>query len=213
MPVIFRDRSVLDGMTKRIDKDTYLTQYELAYATVGWLYNNTHYPYTYIQYVLDPGAGNGVWAKALRAHWRYSGEGLVITGVELRKKVQPDGYDFWHPRQDYLKWMPTMMAPDLVIGNPPFLEAEAFVEKSFSFLSPQGIICFLLPTDFTHTKGRSEGLFKQHPPRHIVSLAERPQFSDQMGRSLGKANTNNYVLGVWVNDSLDHTIWHSWSWK
>jgi len=214
MPVIFRDSSVIGKLRPRISHDTYLTPLSLAKATVNWLTTHTHFPHTYIQYVLDPGAGSGVWGGAVRDHFGPSfQQGLVLTGVELRKKVQPADYNFWHPRTDYLKWMPTMMAPDLVIGNPPFVWAEAFIRKSFSFLAPNGIICFLLPTDFAHTQGRSRGLFQEYPPRHIVTLAERPQFSGPKGESLGKANTDNYILGIWINDNQTHSYWHSWSWK
>lgn len=213
MPVVFRDKSVMDSLTPRISNDSYLTQYELAFATVGWLLKNVTLPKTPTLYTLDPGAGNGVWAKALLEN-SANLSNIVITGIEIRKKNNPGGYyDYWHARQNYLTWKLPTHTYDLVIGNPPFLRAEAFIRKSFELVSFDGVICFLLPTDFTHTKGRSEGLFREHPPRHVVSLAQRPQFTDQNGKSLGKANTNNYVLGIWVNDSLNNTMWHSWSWK
>lgn len=212
MPVVFRDKSVMDSLTPRISNDSYLTPYELAFETVGWLSRNVTLPNTPAIYALDPGAGNGVWGRALMENSESLSK-LVITGIEIRKKKNPGNYDYWYPRQDFLTWKPTAYTHDLVIGNPPFLKAEAFIRKSFEFLSFNGVICFLLPTDFTHTKGRSNGLFNEHPPRHIVSLAERPQFTGPNGKSLGKANTNNYVLGIWVNDSLSHTMWHSWSWK
>ncbi len=210
MPVVFRTKPVMDNLTPRIKNDSYLTQPELAMAAVGWLLENVKLPNVPRIYALDPGAGDGVWGRALLEHAK---DNFIITGIEIRKKKSPVYYDDWHARQNYLTWSPPAYTYDLIIGNPPFLEAEAFVRKSFSIVSFSGVICFLLPTDFTHTKGRSNGLFKEHPPRHIVALAERPQFTNAAGKSLGKANTNNYVLGVWVNDSLNHTMWHSWSWK
>ena len=209
MATIYVDKPDRDGLNPRQDKDSYLTQPELAHATISWMADNLSMGY--VKKILDPGAGTGVWGKAAR--WRYRNL-AEIDGVEIRRNKNPGYYNNWYPRTDYLKW-PISTLYDLIIGNPPFKLAEAFVRKSLSSLNHLGWLCFLLPSDFAHTQGRARGLFTEHPPEYLLSLAERPVFTGPSGQSLGNANPNNYSLFLWQNlfDKNVLTTWRPFLWK
>jgi len=199
MPVIFRDREVINKMRPRIDKDVYETPEKLALRCVAEFYN--------IESVLDPGAGSGVWGRAVRTLHHNA----VIYGLDVRDIPRPMEYFSWITN-DYLSWH-TNAKFDLIIGNPPFILAEEFIFHSRQFLNPYGHIAFLLPTQFQHTVGRGTGLFTVYKPQLIYSLMQRPNFTGPEGEPLGKANTDDYIFGVWGKETADFCK-HEWmKWK
>ena len=89
--------------------------------------------------ILDPGAGDGAWGQAARSLWPAA----RIAGVEVRDVRQPAAYDEWHTGP-FAQVAPSLPLVDLVMGNPPYREAEEFVRLSLSCLRFGGCALFLL---------------------------------------------------------------------
>lgn len=213
MPTVYVDRAAIDGLRPRIPKDTYLTPPELVEATVRLLIQLFPYQMGHVDRVLDPGAGRGAWGKGLRKVWPWTQP--HITGIELRQYKKPEDYSAWHNRTNFMDWgRPDGALFELVIGNPPFIHAEDFVWKSRLLLDERGLICFLLPSDFSHSKARVNGILRDshYRPAYEIALAERPMFRGPTGESLGNQNPNNYILMVWTYKSSPKTTkeWLSW---
>ena len=92
---------------------------QTALQRVGELFGIDDRPDT----ILDPGAGDGAWGKVARNVWPRA----HIQGVELRTVAAPDAYDGWRT-EDFRLFDPPREY-DLVMGNPPYKFAEAFVPK------------------------------------------------------------------------------------
>ena len=64
--------------------------------------------------------------------------------------------------------------PDLVVGNPPYRRAEAFVRRSIEI--SDGLVAMLLRVAFLETQERYP-FWCDHPPLALRVLVERPSFS------------------------------------
>lgn len=142
--------------------------------------------------ILDPGAGGGPWGSGARQRWPDA----RITGVEIDPRFLDTryhaGYNVWLSR-DYLTPEPEQWLPpcDLVMGNPPFAQAEAFVRQSLRVLSFGGVCVFLLRLAFLESKGRAGGLFTEHPPEVVSVCAGRPRFYDN------KTGADAFAVYLW----------------
>jgi hypothetical protein len=159
--------------------------------------------------ILDPGAGLGSWGKATRelinTDDRFANANLV--GVELDDTIYPDGeyYDEWFVH-DFLTWK-TKQKFDLIIGNPPYRQAEEFVRKSFELLKPGGTVLFLLRLAFLESQKRGEGLWKERVPKNVWVSSRRISFtgnrkSDETAYSLyhwEEQYKENYFTGRWLD--------------
>jgi hypothetical protein len=137
--------------------------------------------------ILDPGAGDGMWGMVARERWPDA----HILGYEIRDVPWPAAYASWTVGgADYLG----MVRPnaDLVIGNPPYSLAEAFVRAALHDLFPGGYLVFLLRLSFLETQGRHKGLWKQFPPQIVGVFADRPSFT-----SNGDTDNVGAVAVVW----------------
>jgi hypothetical protein len=129
--------------------------------------------------ILDPGAGSGPWGAVARQLWPDA----FIVGVELDKHHPP------HPA--YNEWY----VGDLIIGNPPFKPAEAFVRHAATRLHPTGYILFLLPLSFLGSSGRHRGLFNVLAPSKTFVCANRPSF---LGEGESATDANEYAVYRWT---------------
>ncbi len=190
----------------RPDRDVYLTPQPLADASVAYLVDHWLPDSTYRDPgdVLDTGAGSGVWGRA----WRNYTNAGYLTGVEVRNLAQPDGYNAW-VIVDYLDYLgDPSVRYDVILGNPPFNQAEFFIRRSLALLDPQGVLCYLLPSAFQHGQARGRGLFTKHPPADVVSLMQRPNFD-----GMGNRQVNDFVLMIW-SLAYHGPPCHSWlDWK
>jgi len=199
MPTIYTTKK----LPKRAKLDTYITPKELALAS---LKNLTQHPWP--PQVLDPGAGTGVWGWAVRQRYPKA----KITGVEIRKVKAPHPYNTW-VNQDFMTWYgksKTIPRFDLIVGNPPYKQAEDFIRHSFELLDSAGTILFLLPSHFLHSEKRGLNLFSDLTPYRIMTLMQRPNFEGQ-----GTANPNTYVLVEWKGKAnYEGITYHDWlNWK
>jgi hypothetical protein len=76
---------------------------------------------------------------------------------------------------DFLAADPLSLAADLVITNPPFSRAEAFVRHALAATAPGGTTALLLRLSFL-AGGKRAALFRASPP-DIYVLSTRPSFA------------------------------------
>lgn len=123
--------------------------------------------------ILDPGAGEGRWGEIARTRWPEA----HLTGVELRDVTPAPVYDQWHAGA-FQGALGALSGPyDLVMGNPPYREAEAFVRAGLDLLDDGGRLVFLLQLAFLGAEGRGRGLWRKHPPRWVGVCSRRPAFT------------------------------------
>lgn len=84
--------------------------------------------------------------------------------------------------------------PHLVISNPPFSKAEAFLDAAKAFLAPGGIIALYLRIDWMAGVGRFPRHMREHPDLHVLS--RRPSH-----RPDGKTDAQSYGLFVYHQDA------------
>lgn len=78
----------------------------------------------------------------------------------------------------------------LIITNPPYSKAHAFVTSCLDILSPNGCLCMLLPIHYVGSQRRAS--FFQERFTHMFILSERPSFTGD-----GKTDASNYVWFTW----------------
>lgn len=150
--------------------------------------------------ILDPGAGDGVWGNCCRQLW----PGSWIVGVELREVVPADGYDQWvigEFEADVVAQPFGLGEFDLVLGNPPYRDAEHFVRTSLAYLRPGGHLLFLLRLAFLESKGRGLGLFRELPPKRVEVCMSRPSFTGN-----GKTNATSFAFFLWEKGWQGETV-------
>lgn len=186
----------------------YPTPRLLAGRALQWL--RPHIPEP--RFICDPGAGSGAWGEAARMIWPYA----HITGIERRvPATKPVCYDSWLAA-DYVEspYLDGLAAPfDLIIGNPPFNQAEQFVRKSMELLTMSGRCFFLLRLGFLESAGRVS-FFKHYCPTHVITLVQRPSFKPS---ERGEKTTDYaaYALFLWHKAERYHGLYYGgWlDWK
>jgi len=138
--------------------------------------------------ILDLGAGSGRWGKVARRLWPSA----FIYGVEIRDVERPEKYDGWLTGDFPVCAHQIRLEYDLVIGNPPYACAEAFVRAGLLLLRDGGQLGFLLRLAFLEGQGRRDGLFKEFPPRAVEVCSKRPSFSED-----GKTNATAFAFFIW----------------
>jgi SAM-dependent methyltransferase len=202
----------------RSKADFYQTPFELAYATIGKLYDGNLLIPSNIDAVLDPGCGNGVWTDAYVEFISNKFPNLLtpsLHGIDINPP-NSDTYlycDF--VIGDYLdeKISPLpLIHADLIIGNPPFSLMEEFIRRSLDLLEKDGIIAFLGRLEFLGSQKRARGLFKDYPPYAVWVSSRRPSFFSVLE---GKHTTDmmEYAIFIWregfksVPPKLDWLLW------
>ena len=135
--------------------------------------------------IADPGAGTGVWGKEARRLWSDS----IIGGWETGVFSKPREYDSW--QRDWLN--SKRYGFHLVMGNPPYREAEAFVRHSLNATYGSGAVILLLRLAFLEGQARMAGLWREWPPTSVRVLGKRPSFTGD-----GKTDATAYAVFVWL---------------
>ena len=195
MPTLYIDNK--KDLPKRKENDFYPTPYELCEAVLvkkliliprrNW-----------IAEVLDPGAGGGVWGKAVRIVKSPAN----ITGVELRNVEKPVYYDTWYKNTDFLSWE-TDSKYTLIIGNPPYKHSEEFIDKSLDLLEDKGWLVFLLKLSLLESKKRYSKYYspsKGLNPKQVLVSTRRVSFTGDR-----KSNADAYGIFVWEKGWLGKT--------
>jgi SAM-dependent methyltransferase len=149
--------------------------------------------------ILDPGMGMGVFGKEAKKRWQDA----FVVGVELNNDMPLHNWYDWNIRGDFLD-ISFDDRFDLVIGNPPYSEAETFVRQSLALLRPDGWLIFLLRLQFAESLTRFLLFTQEAPPRAIVTCADRPSFTGD-----GKTDASAYAYFVWQKGYCGKTL-HDW---
>ncbi len=156
--------------------------------------------------IVDPGAGLGEWGAAARHRWPDA----RIIGVDIAQP-KPAGavYDEWHTA-DYLPWARSVAAddrPDVIIGNPPFNQAEAFIRVSLGLVASGGRVVFLLRLGLLEGIHRGAGLWRDCPPARVSVLTARPSFTGD-----GRSDQAAYGVFLWTSPAPRATTldWLHW---
>lgn len=139
--------------------------------------------------VLDPGCGNGVilervYARAPKAE-TY---GVDIQGP-LVEQARARGIPTANVTEGDFLTLPVSDC-DLVIGNPPYKHALAFVERALACVAKRkGTVAMLLPEGFKGSRGRLA--FHKAHPSDVFGLVPRPSFNG------GGTDSTEYAWFVW----------------
>jgi hypothetical protein len=142
------------------------------------------------QRILDPGAGRGVYGAWAREFWPDA----EIVGVELREDAHP------HPKYD--RWITGSFLDthvraqlgtfDLVIGNPPYIVAEAFLRASWELMNDTAWMMQLLRISFLAGIKRQADLYKVMCPNYVYVDCKRPSFTGN-----GRTDAIEYAFMIW----------------
>lgn len=204
MPTIYIENK--NKLPERKEFDFYPTPIEFCKAAVQELGFYLYMPHVTI---LDPGAGEGVWGRAIRES--FPGCSITIDGVELRDVEKPSAYDNWYRNTDFLTWTPDHEY-DVIIGNPPYKYAEEFLDKSSELIKKDGRILFLYRLAFLESLRRYKKYFNgAFTPEKVIVSPRRISFSGNR-----KSSSDAYALFYWTgyNSSYETELkWLDWNYE
>lgn len=126
-------------------------------------------------YVIDPGCGNGAIANRIAER----APNADIRGIEkneellaIAKACRADGIAWEHA--DWLTWE-LDGTPDLIVCNPPYGIAEAFVRKAIDVAGKKGVVAMLLRQSWV--SGKTRRAFWQQHKADLFMLERRPSFN------------------------------------
>ncbi len=167
--------------TKRtVEREEYYTAHQLAEQCVDFAHR--HLSFDSFQYILEPSAGDGVFARLLPEEKR------ICIDVHPRSELVQ--------KADFLKWHPPLLHGSiLTIGNPPFGQRAAlavkFVERACDF---SDAVAFILPRSFRkHTF-----LNRIDPMFHLAGQFDCDSFRTPEGEALSVKS----VFQVWIRRSI-----------
>ena len=166
----------------RIALDAYYTPDALASACVSVV------PFSGEGLVLEPSVGGGAFARAVRARWPRA----FVTGLDANPEAPGRSDVHYFVPGDALAWRP-MPPPNLIVGNPPYTDAEAHVQWALDTVAQGGTVGMLLRLAFLETKKRRAFWARWGSYLDTVYvLAERPSFLAN-----GKHDSCAYGWFVW----------------
>ena len=142
--------------------DAYYTPDDLAEALVSVL------PVQEWDTALEPSCGGGAFVRAMQRRkmqvlgMDIDGEAAGLRGLSHAIVADFLAYDFAYHE------------PLWVIGNPPFSDAEAHVRHALDVTDRH--VAFLLRLAFLESRKRVP-FWREHPPRKVWVLSERPSFT------------------------------------
>lgn len=158
-----------------------------------------------VRYALEPSVGQGAWVRALRFHSTpLSGPHLPIHIATC--DVDPEAK---HESSDEIVHGPfeESISPgarfDLVLGNPPFSQAEEHVGLA---LHHGQTVAFLLRLAFLEG-GKRLDFWRKHPAAQVHVLVNRPSFTG------GGTDSAAYGFFIWHRGHRGPTIIHHLDWK
>lgn len=121
--------------------------------------------------------------------------GKIVNALKIHY-ARPFGFDIQHGEQyDFLKI--TGIGADGIVTNPPYDQAQEFIEHSLRLMKPRGgFVAMLLRTDFDHAKTR------RHLFAHCSAFAKKLVLTKRI---------------VWfepavASPSFNHA-WFIWDWR
>lgn len=173
------------GATGRVKNDAYYTPDLLAQKAVSWLLRDG-YLWTGMS-VLEPSAGRGAWVRAARQI-----EPSHVVACDIDSDRMPDlSQEACEPVLADFATHEFGRRFDAIIGNPPFVHAEAHVRRALGLRDPVGVVAFLLRLAFLESKDRMP-FWREHPASKVYVLSERPSFTG------GQTDNSAYAIFAWA---------------
>ena len=182
---------------ERLPLDAYATPAELALAICRRV-RGVSGRLPAITTILEPSAGQGPFVRAAREVWPEA----HITAVDLDERTKPllaaAGANLvlvedWPQLARKLANEQTEDAVDtrLVIGNPPYREAEEHIAAALDWLRAGDQLVFLLRLNFLGSRHRME-LLKASPLVWVAPVIPRPSFTPD-----GGTDATEYGVYAW----------------
>lgn len=144
--------------------------------------------------IIEPSAGEGAFVRAAARAWPLA----EITAVDLDgQHVEALFRAGANPviEADWVKWAGTMNWADhprrtIVIGNPPFREAEAHIRAALEAMSANDVLALLLRINFLGSKVRLD-FWEKYPAAWMAPIVPRPSFTR------GGTDGTEYAVFCW----------------
>lgn len=222
--------------SEREEGDQYFSKYPVALAICERLKSDGIV--TDPSVMMEPSAGAGAFVSAMAETWAPRTlfrcdmyDSLILPEHEERARFCIEQA---HPGRNHSDGRLISLEGDFLavekrnvqgiqamIGNPPYLEAEAHVRHALSLLEPDGVLAFLLRINFLASIKRTAGLWEDHPPEYVYVLDQRPSFKTgyRIDKKTGKkvkvtTDACEYAVFVWRKKppEYDPAIrWLQWS--
>lgn len=147
--------------------------------------------------VLEPQVGKFSWIRALSKH-RFDSNRIWVNDENLDvvpsdcRVISATNFDALKIPDPRIKW-------DLIVGNPPFNDAGPHIEAALSYLSPMGILAFLLPIGWFTAQGKDRSrqiwLAGDAKPSHKYLITPRPSFQES------GTDSATYAFVIWAPGS------------
>lgn len=180
--VQFRDRQAYDF---------YPTNDEHVLEQLSWVTVNP-------KAILDTGTGLGIYGYYVRKLFPKA----ELFGVEYNLAMPLMNWYDHTVRADYLDMIPSPLF-DLIIGNPPYDQAESFVCQSLKFLKNDGELIYLLPLNFLASMGRYTLFVHEYPLEQVIICSDRPSFTGD-----GKTDSREYAFFKWKRNNQTASTIH-----
>lgn len=181
--------------------DFYATPDALAFALCANLARHTPWAC-----VVEPSAGNGPFVRAARAMWPTAKIVAVDVCADRLPELSRAGADAvlvsdW--RQ--IASLPTE-GRTLIVGNPPFREAEEHIRHATRLMRDGDTLAFLLRLNLLGSRSRL-ALWAETPLAEVAPIVPRPSFTG------GGSDATEYALFRWVKGHVgptrlgQHIVW------
>ncbi len=194
----------------RDELDRYYTPQPLADVLVRRFIEDGFTPATRRLSLLEPSVGGGAFALAARSTFgdRASMHVMDIdpNAPGLRSTRQGGHRGDVVQVDDFLLTIPTSRH-DVVLGNPPYRQAELHVRKALASVVDSGVVGMLLRLAFLEGKCRIP-FWAKHPAAQVYALSERPSFTGN-----GGTDATAYGFFVWQQGFKGKTQLEVLSWK
>ena len=185
---------------ERVAFDAYYTPDALAHACVSVLTDANP------DHVVEPSVGGGAFVRAVRARWPRA----RVSGYDLDPEAKGGALCDAFYNTNWLTIAPTSK-PDVILGNPPYNEAEAHVRKALERVHPAGgTVGMLLRLAFLESKQRKP-FWREWGSQldSVYVLADRPSFV-----ASGARDSCAYGWFVWRTGTLAFgQLVPAWSWR
>lgn len=200
LPAVLGDLEVKDVRaavrTQRRTNDAYYTPEGAAYAIVRHLVETKRLPRKATTTLLEPHVGGGAWVSALKR--------ARVPGLIHASDVDPNAAGLVHPDgdvagevADFLVHVYGMLF-DVILGNPPFGNAEEHVRRALELLRPGGLLIFLLRRNWLGA-ARFDFIAEGRAPVDEIVLAPRLSFTD------GGTDEQEYSVFIWRGGEKRHS--------
>ncbi len=181
----------------RVPLDAYQTPDQLAVAICDRLHRVVTSP----SEIMEPSAGAGAFVRAARARWPDAHVAAVDIDPGYRGALEQAGAhivlaDDWTVFARALANMQAEDGPErLVLGNPPFRQAQAHVEAALEWLRDGDRLAFLLRINFLGAKERVS-FWRRPGLEWMAPIAPRPSFGLNKHGKPGSDGTE-YAVFCW----------------